>query len=234
MGFDNIYLWIGFGTIILTLMVLDLGVFHRKSHAVSTKEAAIWTSVWISLALLFNLAIYYWKGPNTALEYLTGYLIEYSLSVDNLFVFVIIFSTFCVKPTIQHRVLFWGILGALIMRGILIATGSFLIERFFWITYIFGAFLVFTGIKLGVKKESEPHPEKNPIVRLARRCLPMAPEESDSFFVKRNGKYLMTTLFLVCSRSKLQTWYLHWIQFRLFLPLQLIHLLSIRPIFSPY
>jgi tellurite resistance protein TerC len=198
MDINNIYLWIGFGAIILTLLVLDLGVFHRKSHSISTKEAAIWTGVWISLALLFNLAIYFWKGHPTALEYLTGYLIEYSLSVDNLFVFVVIFGAFGIATAQQHRVLFWGILGALIMRGLLIATGSILLDRFFWVAYIFGAFLVFTGIKIGFKKETAPQPEKNPVVRLARRILPMTTEEStDSFFVKRAGKLLITPLFLV-------------------------------------
>jgi tellurite resistance protein TerC len=198
MDINNIYLWAGFGAIILTLLVLDLGVFHRKSHSVSTKEAAIWTGVWVSLALLFNLAIYYWKGSETALEYLTGYLIEYSLSVDNLFVFVVIFGAFCVKPDQRHLVLFWGILGALIMRGLLIASGSILIDRFFWIAYIFGAFLIFTGIKLGIKKESNPHPEKNLVVRLGRRFLPMATDvDNGSFVVRRAGKLLITPLFLV-------------------------------------
>jgi tellurite resistance protein TerC len=198
MDINNIYLWAGFCLIILTLLVLDLGVFHRRSHSVSTKEAGIWTGVWVSLALLFNLAIYYWKGSETAFEYLTGYLIEYSLSVDNLFVFVVIFGAFCVKPEQQHRVLFWGILGALIMRGVLIATGSFLMNQFFWIAYIFGAFLVFTGIKLGIKKETQPHLEKNPIVRLARRFLPVATDSKDgSFIVRQSGKILLTPLFLV-------------------------------------
>jgi tellurite resistance protein TerC len=198
MDINNIYLWAGFGAIILTLLVLDLGVFHRKSHSVSTKEAAIWTGVWVSLALLFNLVIYYWKGSETALEYLTGYLIEYSLSVDNLFVFVVIFGAFCVKPEQQHRVLFWGILGALIMRGVLIASGSFLMDRFFWVAYVFGAFLIFTGVKLWNKKESNPRPEKNLAVRIARRFLPMATDvDNGSFLVRRAGKLLVTPLFLV-------------------------------------
>lgn len=194
----NIYLWIGFGAIILVLLVLDLGVFHRKSHSISIKESAIWTGVWVSLALLFNLAIFYWKGPQTALEYLTGYIIEYSLSVDNLFVFIVIFGAFCVKPAQQHRILFWGILGALIMRGILIATGSILMDRFFWIAYVFGAFLIFTGIKLWIKKESNICPENNPLVCLAKRFLPMACDAKDgSFIVRQSGKLLITPLLLV-------------------------------------
>jgi tellurite resistance protein TerC len=198
MDFNNIYLWTGFGIIILTLLVLDLGVFHRKAHAISTKEAAIWTAVWISVALLFNLAIYFLKGPQPALEYLTGYLIEKSLSVDNLFVFVVVFGSFCVAPSHQHRVLFWGIIGALIMRGLLIAGGAVLMERFFWIVYIFGAFLVFTGLKIGIKKASEPHPEKNLVVRLARRFLPMTADSgSGKFFQKQAGKWFITPLFLV-------------------------------------
>jgi tellurite resistance protein TerC len=198
MDFNNVYLWIGFGVIVTVLLALDLGVFHRKSHAVNTREAAIWVGVWVTLALIFNLAIYIWHGPETALEYFTGYIIEYSLSIDNLFVFVIIFGSFCVNPAQQHRVLFWGILGALIMRGIMIATGAALIERFFWIIYIFGAFLIFTGIKMGVKKETDPHPDKNPIVRLARRFLPMETDDHDGkFFVKSGGKLFITPLFLV-------------------------------------
>jgi tellurite resistance protein TerC len=198
MDFNNIYLWIGFGAIILILLVLDLGVFHRKSHAISTKEAAIWTATWIFIALLFNLAVYYWKGSQSALEYLTGYVIEYSLSVDNIFVFVIIFSAFCVSPAQQHRVLFWGIVGAVVMRGVFICSGAILMEKFFWVTYVFGAFLIFTGIKIGIKKESEPHPEKNPVVRLARRFLPIATEVDDGrFYVRRAGRLLFTPLFLV-------------------------------------
>jgi tellurite resistance protein TerC len=195
---SNVYLWVGFGAVITVLLILDLGVFHRKSHAVSTKEAAIWTAVWIAVALLFNLAIFYWKGSEAALQYLTGYLIEKSLSVDNLFVFVMIFGAFCVAPAHQHRVLFWGIIGALFMRGLLIAGGAILLEHFFWITYIFGAFLVFTGIKLFVKKETQVHPEKNPLVRLACRFLPMAPDaDNGSFTIKQAGKTLLTPLFLV-------------------------------------
>lgn len=198
MDTGNLYLWIGFGVVVLILLALDLGVFHRKAHAVGTKEAAIWTAVWIALALLFNLAILFIKGPQPALEYLTGYLIEKSLSVDNIFVFVVVFSSFCVLPKYQHKLLFWGILGALIMRGIFIAGGSLLMERFSWIAYVFGAFLIYTGIKIGTKKsESQHHPENNPIVRFARRFLPMASDSQDGrFFIKKAGKLMITPLFL--------------------------------------
>lgn len=194
----NLYLWIGFGAVVLILLALDLGVFHRKAHAVSTREAAIWTVIWIALALIFNLAILAINGSQPALEYLAGYLIEKSLSVDNIFVFVVVFSSFCVLPKYQHKLLFWGILGALIMRGIFIAGGSVLMERFSWITYIFGAFLVYTGIKIGTNKsEAQHHPENNPIVRLAKRFLPVASDSHDGrFFIRKAGKLLITPLFL--------------------------------------
>jgi tellurite resistance protein TerC len=195
---DNLWLWVAFGAIIVILLVLDLGVFNRKSHTISTRQAAIWTGVWISLALLFNLAIYFWRGPDTALEYFTGYVIEYSLSVDNLFVFVLLFTTFGVAAQYQHRVLFWGILGALILRGLLITFGVVMIERFFWVAYIFGAFLVYTGFKIGFQKESEPHPEKNPILRLARKILPITKRHyQGKFLLRRNGHLFFTPLLLV-------------------------------------
>jgi tellurite resistance protein TerC len=195
---DNLWLWIAFGVIIITLLVIDLGVVNRKAHTITTRQAAIWTGVWISLALLFNLAIYFWRGPQTALEFFTGYVIEYSLSVDNLFVFVILFSAFGVPQSQQHRVLFWGILGALILRGILITFGVVMIERFFWIAYIFGAFLIYSGLKIGFKKESEPHPEKNPILRLARKFLPITKRNyQGKFMMRRNGKLFFTPLVLV-------------------------------------
>src|SRR5215204_1943931 len=149
----NIWFWIGFNVLVLGLLALDLGVFHRKDHAVGMKEAAIWTAVWISLALVFNGIIYLYAGPEPALQFLTGYLIEKSLSVDNIFVFVVLFSYFNVPTVYQHRVLFWGILGALIMRGLLIGVGAFLITTFHWVIYIFGAFLVFTGIRMALQKD---------------------------------------------------------------------------------
>ncbi len=135
MGLETIWLWVGFNLFVLTMLALDLGVFHRKAHAVSVKEATIWSIVWITLALLFNAGIYFWRGSETALEFLTGYLIEKSLSVDNIFVFVLIFSALAVPATSQHRVLFWGILGALVMRGALILVGAVLLKQFHWIIY---------------------------------------------------------------------------------------------------
>ena len=147
---------------------------------------------------MFNLVVYHWKGPQSALEYLTGYVIEYSLSVDNLFVFVVIFTAFGVEKAYQHRVLFWGILGALILRGILITFGVVMIERFFWVAYIFGAFLIYTGFKIAFQKESEPHPEKNPILRLARKILPITKRNYlGKFMLRRSGKFVFTPLFLV-------------------------------------
>src|SRR4051812_37562497 len=137
------------------MLALDLGVFHRNDHAVGVKEASIWTVVWISLALLFNAAIYFYAGPEPALQFLAGYLIEKSLSVDNIFVFVLMFSYFSVPIVYQHRVLFWGILGALLMRGLLIGVGAFLIEQFHWVIYIFGAFLIFTAIRMAFQKEEQ-------------------------------------------------------------------------------
>jgi tellurite resistance protein TerC len=199
MQIENLWLWVGFGVIIVTLLVLDLGVINRKAHTITTRQAAIWTGVWITLALLFNLVVYHWKGPQSALEYLTGYVIEYSLSVDNLFVFVVLFTAFGVEKAYQHRVLFWGILGALVLRGILITFGVVMIERFFWVAYIFGAFLIYTGFKIAFqKKESEPHPEKNPVLRLARKILPITKRNYlGKFMLRRGGKFFFTPLFLV-------------------------------------
>ncbi|GER91334.1 membrane protein [Dictyobacter vulcani] len=194
----GVWPWVWFNLFVLVLLALDLGVFHRKSHAVSIKEALIWSVVWISLALLFNLGLYFVSGGEVALQFLTGYLIEKSLSVDNIFIFVLLFSYFSVPPAYQHRVLFWGILGALLMRGALIGVGSVLIEQFHWIIYLFGAFLIFTGIKMGVQKESEVHPENNPLVKFVHRFLPVTEGfEKDHFVVRRNGRKMITPLLLV-------------------------------------
>jgi len=203
-----IWLWIGFNVFVLAMLALDLGVFHRKSHAVSGKEALTWSLIWISLSLVFNAVIYfYWDrmAPNStytngeaALAFFTGYLIEKSLSVDNIFVFILIFSFFAVPAAYQHRVLFWGILGALIMRGTLIAVGAALLEEFHWIIYVFGAFLIFTGIRMALQQEEHVQPDKNPVVKFFRRFMPVTENfEKDQFFVRRAGKLFATPLFLI-------------------------------------
>ena len=204
----TIWLWVGFNIFVLVMLALDLGVFHRKSHVISLKEAGIWSVVWISLALLFNLGLYFfwdqisyesaYTNTEAALAFFTGYLIEKSLSVDNIFVFVLIFTFFAVPAAFQHRVLFWGIIGALIMRGALIAVGAVLLKEFHWIIYIFGAFLIFTGIRMAMHKNEEMHPERNPLVKLLRRVMPVTENyEGDKFFLRRAGKLMATPLFLV-------------------------------------
>ncbi|MCC7355085.1 MAG: TerC family protein [Anaerolineae bacterium] len=191
-------LWVAFNVVVLAMLALDLGVLHRKAHAVRLREAAIWSAVWICLSLAFNGVVYLWRGPEAGLQFLTGYLIEKSLSIDNIFVFVLIFSYFSVPATYQHRVLFWGVLGALVMRAILIAAGVVLIEKFHWIIYIFGAFLIFTGWRMARHQEIELHPEANPVVRLARRFIPIHPHyEGQSFFIRQGGRLLATPLLLV-------------------------------------
>lgn len=194
----NVYVWTGFIAFVLLLLVIDLGIFHRKSHEVKIKEALIWSAVWISLALIFNYGVYVFMGKVKALEFLTGYLIEKSLSVDNLFVFIMIFSFFNVQPRYQHKVLFWGILGALIMRAIFIFAGVALINQFHWIIYIFGAFLIFTGIKMLFHQEEEIDPDKNPLVRLFVKFFPVSNKMHEGkFFVKLNSKSVATPLFVV-------------------------------------
>jgi len=202
------WLWIGFNVFVLMMLALDLGVFHRKAHAVSIKEATIWSIVWISLAMVFNLGIYlFWdrlvpgssySNQQAALAFFTGYIIEKSLSVDNIFVFVLIFSSFAVPAAHQHRVLFWGIIGALFMRGALIAVGAALLKEFHWIIYIFGGFLIFTGIRMAFHQNEELHPEQNPLVKLLRKVMPVTENyEDDKFFLRRAGKLFATPLFLV-------------------------------------
>ena len=195
---SQVLLWIAFNIFVLAMLALDLGVFHRKAHVVKIKEALAWSAFWIALALLFNLVVYFWRGPETALEFLTGYLIEKSLSLDNLFVFLLIFSYFRVPPLYQHKILFWGILGALIMRAVFILTGITLIQEFHWVIYIFGGFLILSGIKMGLQKDKEIHPERNPVLRLFRRFMPVTDSYKDNkFFIKRAGRYLATPLFVV-------------------------------------
>lgn len=194
----SISLWIGFNVLVLALLALDLGVFHRHDRAMKTKEAATWTGIWIALALLFGLAIHWWMGPEAALQYFTGYLIEKSLSVDNIFVFVLIFSYFAVPNRYQYRVLFWGILGALVMRAILIVVGATLIQSFHWIIYVFGALLVYTGLKMAFHGPEAAEPHKSPLVRLFRKFIPMTEDyEGHSFFVRKDRKLYATPLFLV-------------------------------------
>jgi len=194
----SVWPWIIFTVFVLGMLVLDLGVFHRKAHVVSKKEAALWSLVWILLAMVFNAGIYYVSGPVRALEFLTGYLIEKSLSVDNIFVFIMIFSYFAVPALYHHKVLFWGILGALLMRGVFIAVGAALLEHFHWIIYIFGAFLVFTGIKMLIQEETSVHPEDNLVIRLLRRFMPITERyEGQRFFVKRQGQWFATPIFVV-------------------------------------
>lgn len=196
--FNSLLPWILFNIFVLAMLALDLGVFHRKAHEVKIKEALIWSAVWIALALVFNVGVYYWRGAQTALEFFTGYLLEKSLSVDNVFVFYLIFSYFRVPALCQHKVLFWGILGALIMRAIFIAAGITLIQQFHWVVYFFGAFLVFTGIKMALQKDKEIHPERNPIIKLFRRLLPVTKEfdEKSRFFMRIDGSLHATPLFV--------------------------------------
>lgn len=195
---DSILLWIAFNAFVLGMLALDLLVFHRKAHAVTLREAFGWSVVWISLALLFNLGIYFLWGSEKAMEFLAGYLIEKSLSVDNIFVFIMIFSYFAVPPMYQHRILFWGILGALIMRAIFIAAGAALLAAFHWIIYIFGAFLIFTGIKMFFAGDEKIEPEKNPAVTLLRRFMPITKDyEGQRFFVRKDGRTWATPLFVV-------------------------------------
>jgi tellurite resistance protein TerC len=196
----SIYFWIGFHVFVFIMLALDLGVFHKHTHKVPVKEAIIWSCVWISLALLFDLFIYLDKdfGPVKALEFLTGYVIEYSLSVDNIFVFILIFSYFSVNEEYQHKILFWGILGALIMRGLFIITGVALINRFHWIVIIFGGFLVFTGIRMLFQKEAEVDPDKNVVIRFFRKFLPVTKTlHGDRLIIRQNKKFYATPLFLV-------------------------------------
>lgn len=192
------WLWLGFAVVIPLALTLDLGVFHRRSHTVGVKEALVWSGVWIALALLFNAGVWYGCGREKAVAFLAGYLVELSLSIDNLFVFLLIFAYFRTPSHHQHRVLFWGIIGALAMRALFIVVGIALMERFHWILYLFGALLVFSGVKMVTEKDKEIHPEKNPILNLFRRFLRVTPDyEGGRFFVRREGALLATPLLLV-------------------------------------
>jgi tellurite resistance protein TerC len=190
--------WFAFNLFILIALALDLGVFHRKPHKIKLKEAALWSGVWILLATLFGIGVWYWFGRQRGLEYFTGYIIEKALSVDNLFVFLVIFRLYHVEERIQHRVLAWGIIGALIMRGILIAVGAELVSKFQWVLVLFGAFLIYTGIRMLQMREKEVHYEKNPFFRFASRHLPVTKTyQGERFVVKEDGRRMFTPLFLV-------------------------------------
>jgi tellurite resistance protein TerC len=192
------WLWIGFSLFILTMLSLDLGLFNRKAHTIRYREAWIWSAVWVTLAMLFAGIVFYYLGSQRGFEFVTGYIIELSLSVDNLFVFLILFSYFKVPAKFQHRVLFWGVMGALVMRLTMIFVGAALINRFHWIIYIFGAFLVYTGIKMFRQEELDVKPEQNPLVRLVTRFLPISRHyDEEKFFTRANGKLTGTLLLLV-------------------------------------
>ncbi|MBS0649860.1 MAG: TerC family protein [Verrucomicrobia bacterium] len=190
--------WIGFHLLIFILLFIDMGIFQKKVHAIRVKEALVLSGFWIAVALLFNGLIYYFRGPEAALQFFAGYLVEKSLSVDNLFVFLMIFTYFKVPPMYQHKVLYWGILGALVLRIVLILAGVGLIQKFHWIIYLLGAFLVFSGAKFALQKEQNLLPEQNWLVRLCKRFIPLSERKSlGQFFVVERGKWKMTYLFLV-------------------------------------
>ncbi len=194
----NIWFWVGFIAFVLAMLALDLGVFHRRPHEIRPKEAGIWTAVWVTLALLFAGGLFLYAGRHVALTFLTGYVIEEALSADNIFVMVLIFEYFRVPKVSQHRVLFYGILGALVMRGLFIAVGAALVSRFHWVLYVFGAMLVVTGIRMAIKSDSDFNGEQNRVVRAIRRIVPLSEEfHGEHFFVADAGRKVATPLFLV-------------------------------------
>ncbi len=191
-------MWALFGTLVVVTLVLDLGVFHRKAHAMAFREALSWTGVWVTLAMVFAGVIFLNDGSERGLEFLTGYVIEYALSVDNVFIFIVIFGSFGVPQALQHRVLFWGIIGAVVLRAAMIVGGIALLDRFHWLIYVFGGFLVFTGARMLFGGDDEAHPERSSIFVAFRRFVPSTPEfRGSSFFVSEAGKWLATPLFLV-------------------------------------
>ena len=194
----SVWLWVGFALFILAMLALDLGVFHRKSRVIAMKGALGWTATWVALALLFNLGVWHFAGEEKALQFFTGYLIEKSLSLDNLFVFALIFSYFAVPPAWQHKVLFWGILGALVMRLAMISAGVALISRFNWLFYLFGLFLIFMGIRMAFGRSEQVQPERNPVVRWFRKCVPVTRDyKGDNFMVRDGARWLATPLLVV-------------------------------------
>ena len=190
-------LWAGFLGFVIAMLALDLGVFNKKAHAIRFREALLWSAVWIGLAVVFGVGITARFGAEKGLEFFTGYVIEKALSIDNLFVFLVIFSAFAVAENLQHRVLFWGIIGALLLRGVFILAGGAFLEAFHWAIYVFGGILVLTGAKLLVRRDGEAHPERNPVTLLASRVLPLAADHrGPGFFVRRGGRRMITPLFL--------------------------------------
>lgn len=202
---DKVVYWILFNFFILCMLAIDLGILNRKSHEIKIKESLFWSAIWIVLALIFNIGVYFFYDPpagftkkDSALQFLTGYILEKSLSIDNIFVFVIIFSYFKVPAMYQHKVLFWGIIGALILRAVFIFTGVTLINHFSWVIYIFGVFLIYTGIKLATQKNKQIHPEANPVLKIFKRFFPVTSKyENDKLFIKNNSRIFATPLFVV-------------------------------------
>ncbi|MBK6861987.1 MAG: TerC family protein [Saprospiraceae bacterium] len=195
---QELLLWGGFVLFIVLMLALDLGVFHKENHEIKLKEALMWTMFWVSLALIFNIGIYHFMGSEKALQFLTGYLIEESLSIDNVFVFMLIFSYFKVPPKYQHKILFWGILGAMLMRITFILSGILLIEKFHWIIFVFGGFLVITGIRLAFQDEISIKPDSNPVIRLFKRFFRITDTyHKDKFFIRENGVLLATPMMVV-------------------------------------
>jgi tellurite resistance protein TerC len=191
-------LWVVFAIIVVAVLALDLGVLNRTPHEIKLREALSWSAVWIGLAMAFLVMVYFWRGPQVALEFLTCYLIEESLSVDNLFVFLVIFSYFNVPKHLHHKVLFWGIVGAVVMRAVFIVAGVAVLERFEWLVYVLGGLLIVTGIRMGTHQEQDIHPERNPVLRLFRRFFPVTEDyEGARFFVSKAGRIIATPLFVV-------------------------------------
>lgn len=195
-GVDPIFMWIGFILLVMIFLIIDLGIFNKKQHAVSVKEALIWTGVWIGMALLFNFFVWLEWGHEIGLKFLAGYLLEKSLSVDNIFVIFLIFMSFKVEPKYQHRILFWGILGAIVLRGALILAGSALVSKFSWIFYVFGIFLIYSGIHMVFKKDEDFDPHNSWIVKIIHKIVPVAKKHNGKLFVKINGKTAVTVLFV--------------------------------------
>ncbi len=195
---ESLLLWGGFTAIIITMMALDLFVLNRKAHVVAVKEALLWSALWIGVALTFGAGVFLFLGEQKGMEYVTGYVIEKSLSVDNIFVFMVIFQYFAVPPQLQPKVLRWGIIGALVMRLIFILAGAALLNAFHWMIFIFGGILLYTAFRLATQKEHQIHPERNPVIRLFRRFMPVASDfQGDRFFARLDGRLLATPLFLV-------------------------------------